>query len=774
MSISNLTEGLNEILRQKNEYITPENIKKNVQIFNITGSYEGINTSDANATASDILKDKTAYVNGQKIIGTLNIAAPAGDIKLFNTIEEMNASTGNEEGDIGVVYNRIVNNIKNIEENDTLNAGLLLTTSIPDDETLSTSFSAMYMYDAYEHTGEYGPSYRVHFDLTPGETFKISLYYDNYPESEAINNEIIYYYETYDFDTGEPLNVPIYKLSEYTTPFDNDAFSFNMTTKVLTIKTDNPIEKYESYQPLINKFVQLMTDEAIGNFNGIFRYNGSNYYLAETQLNATSSKVYDSIYYGPNGIEEGTLFNNLASTIDDFNAEVIRDQLMKYAELSIQNIDNVNQFKNVYTINSYFIPSGYDGKALINTTNMTSMSNMFNGYSYITNIPEICTNNVTNMSNMFAECTNLRYLPEHINTSNVTNMALFVLNCNNLIEIPNNWDVSNVEDISFDGASSLVSLPNWNLSKLNVFNRTFRNCFNLVDASNIVFPEIINGANNINKQLRSMFQNCYNLINFPNITLNNTPIYAGAFNGCHSLQNLDFITTDTPYIKVNYGTGMFQNCYNLTHVGDFEIFALGVGMFRNCYNLTSVGNITFTYNYNGANGDLTHSEMFKNCYNLASIGNIVLCDNSFNVTYMFANCKKLTTVNIFNMEPVQIMHYMFTDCLNLTDINITNINNTINAGFMFNNCRKLVNVTLTGKASNCKNVTGMFSNCNNLTNNSVINIIKWIVNIDSTNMPNYAKNLLVNNWYSPFYNTKFKNSYYSSYVTTLKGQGWIC
>ena len=47
--------------------LTAENVKSGVTIFGIEGSY----TSDANAMAEDIAMNKTAYINGQKITGTL-------------------------------------------------------------------------------------------------------------------------------------------------------------------------------------------------------------------------------------------------------------------------------------------------------------------------------------------------------------------------------------------------------------------------------------------------------------------------------------------------------------------------------------------------------------------------------------------------------------------------------------------------------------------------------------------------------------------------------
>lgn len=67
-----LQENLDAILQDKNTNLLSENLKAGVICLGVEGTMsEGLDTSDATATVNDIAQDKTAYVNGEKITGTL-------------------------------------------------------------------------------------------------------------------------------------------------------------------------------------------------------------------------------------------------------------------------------------------------------------------------------------------------------------------------------------------------------------------------------------------------------------------------------------------------------------------------------------------------------------------------------------------------------------------------------------------------------------------------------------------------------------------------------
>ena len=79
--MSDLKTNLQEILQEKQDKIIPENIKKDVQIFDVTGTYEGSGSPTG------------------------------GDVKLFETVEEMQADSAAQEGDLAVVYREEIQNM---------------------------------------------------------------------------------------------------------------------------------------------------------------------------------------------------------------------------------------------------------------------------------------------------------------------------------------------------------------------------------------------------------------------------------------------------------------------------------------------------------------------------------------------------------------------------------------------------------------------------------------------------------------------------------------
>lgn len=72
---------IKKVTVNKDENLVPENILEGKVVCGIEGiGRNGIDTSDATATAEDIAKDKTAYVNGEKVIGTMEVND--NDVKL--------------------------------------------------------------------------------------------------------------------------------------------------------------------------------------------------------------------------------------------------------------------------------------------------------------------------------------------------------------------------------------------------------------------------------------------------------------------------------------------------------------------------------------------------------------------------------------------------------------------------------------------------------------------------------------------------------------------
>ena len=123
------------------------------------------------------------------------------------------------------------------------------------------------------------------------------------------------------------------------------------------------------------------------------------------------------------------------------------------------------------------------------------------------------------------------------------------------------------------------------------------------------------------------------------------------------------------------------------------------------------------------------SYMFENCDRLTSIDLTNVNFDTRNVTtmnHMFDDCQKLTAIDLthanFNTSNVKDMCGMFMHCYELTDIDLTHANfntsNVTNMSCLFYSCRALQSIDLTHANFNTSNVTtmgGMFSDCYKLT-----------------------------------------------------------
>lgn len=171
-----------------------------------------------------------------------------------------------------------------------------------------------------------------------------------------------------------------------------------------------------------------------------------------------------------------------------------------------------------------------------------------------------------------------------------------------------------------------------------------------------------------------------------------------------------------------------------------------VNMFRSCKNLKSIPDLNF-------NNNIQRTDfMFAYCNNLDSMPNITL-NSVKNARNMFSGCGNLININGINLSSCNDATYMFADCINLSDINITNVSNinnayqmfkhtnisyvnnlnlsnTNNVGLMFTNCCNLQSVN--NVDVNTAYISGMFSNCSNLKH--VDNFVFNTNNISTTFM----------------------------------------
>ena len=395
---------LNNILTDKNTNLKPENLKKGITCLGVTGTLEAGTTS--------------------------------GGVKQFSTVEEMNSSTGNTEGDLAIVYRSEV-------QNATVDSQFQVAT-FPDTVVLDSAITD-YVEVRYTVVDS-----SVMFDCW-GNLDSSRFRMDCYTESGQIR-------------------------IQYTS---SDGITYTRTDT-----TGNPVdfgtkiyyENSEMWNDAIGKFIEVSSSS----FTGLYKYSGTAWELAPTDLATVADEVYLTKFYGKNGTETGTLTANVSNSFADTNAEIYNKIQQAYNNMTPRVLTDTD--KTIDT-NIYFIPTNSNGTVLLDTSNVTSMDSMFNACTNLTTIPLLDTSNVTSMDSMFISCRNLTTIPL-LDTSNVTNMIGMFAECSSLTEIPS-LSTSKVTNMGsmFISCRNLTTIPLLDTSNVTSMQFMFDGCDSLSDDS---------------------------------------------------------------------------------------------------------------------------------------------------------------------------------------------------------------------------------------------------------------------------------------------------
>lgn len=204
----------------------------------------------------------------------------------------------------------------------------------------------------------------------------------------------------------------------------------------------------------------------ISNANNL-KYAYKGYALAPTQLSATSDYVYDTEFYGKNGVETGKLATSVSTTWTDATTKLYKDIELLYENMDPIKITSSSELDS----DMYIIPRKLDGTPLLDTSELTSAGRLFSGYDNLIYIPLLEFSNVATMQEMCMGSSNLKGIAK-LNTSKVTTMLS-----------------------AFDGCTNLTDVPEFNTSSCTTLQAAFASCPNLSDESlNNILAMCINSA----------------------------------------------------------------------------------------------------------------------------------------------------------------------------------------------------------------------------------------------------------------------------------------
>lgn len=433
--------------------------------------------------ANDIGLTADKIVEGNTILGITG-SAIVGDyqVKLFETQEEMNADTNPTEGDLAVVYREEIQNMTADTQTQYIN--------FPETVTLlsAVTSSSNCMLRAVDSSAMFDGQIRL---------TSTQFRFNGYSDTGSV---------TVQYSSTDGINYT--RTTEVTNPID--------------LGTAVHVEMAEDWNDNFGYFMLIGGNT----FEGLYKYDGTQYNITETQLDATADLLYNSIAYGKNGVIEGTITQNVSNSFADINAEIYYKIQQAYDNMEPRVLTDSDK---TIDKNIYFIPTNANGEPLLDTNQVTDMSSIFSSCKNLTTIPLLDTSSVTNMYSMFNGCDNLIEVPM-LDTSQVIDMSYMFYGCDNLINIPllNTSNVTNMYSIFFK-CGNLIEIPLLDTGKVTNMMSAFRSCTSLISIPQLNTISVTDA--------RYMFSGCTNLVNLPVLDTSNLTKMDSMFSACSSLSD---------------------------------------------------------------------------------------------------------------------------------------------------------------------------------------------------------------------------------------------
>ena len=217
--------------------------------------------------------------------------------------------------------------------------------------------------------------------------------------------------------------------------------------------------------------------------------------------------------------------------------------MLEEIDLSFFNTSNVTSMNEMFLYCSSLTNVNLSN---FNILNVTDMSSMFSHCSNLTNLDlsSFNTLNVTNMSDMFYYCESLTNLDlSGFNTSNIISMGGMFIYCSSLTSLDlSSFNTSKVTDMGFMfyncRALTNLNLSSFNTSKVTDMNSMFYGCSSLtsLDLSSFNTSNVTN--------MREMFRFCTKIQTQINIMNTGTASYSYMFNNA--------LTDPNAYVILGY------------------------------------------------------------------------------------------------------------------------------------------------------------------------------------------------------------------------------